>query len=525
MLLDTETIAQAREEERSVREAYDRVPYPSASQHRTHPDHLATLAILHGLEPAPPECCRVLELGCADGGNLVPMAVEMPESRFVGIDLSPRQIETGRAFVTELGLKNLELQARSILDLDASLGEFDYIVCHGVFSWVARPVQEKILAVCRENLAPNGVAYVSYNTYPGWRLRGMVRDMVLFHTRGIEDPEERTGRAFELVRFLAEAAGEEQDAHAVFLRTARDHFEEHRDRPSYLIHEYLEETNDPIYFKDMVERAGRHGLKYLTEADPHLTEIGNLPAGVAEGLQRFASDRIALEQYLDFVLNRTFRRTLFCHAGLAVERTAAPERLRRLYAASSAKPVSSNPDLRPGRSESFRGEEVKTFSTSHPLAKSVLVSLAAAWPRAVPFADLLEGEADEGSLADLLASLFWNGVVDLHALPPLCTETVSVLPRTSSLARRQARAGLLVTSQRRRVLKLDDPIARFLFLQLDGSRDRGSLVRLLEWEIAEGRLDLAVEGKPVEPERRPAVLEALLDHHLWKMAEHALLVG
>lgn len=525
MLLDTETIAQAREEERSVRESYDRVPYPSASQHRTHPDHLAALAILHGLEPAPPECCGVLELGCADGGNLVPMAVEMPESRFVGIDLSPRQIETGRAFVTELGLKNLELHARSILDVNAGLGEFDYIICHGVFSWVARPIQEKILAICRENLAPQGVAYVSYNTYPGWRLRGMVRDMVLFHTRNVDDPQERAGRAFELVRFLAEAAGDEQDAHAVFLRTVRDHFAEYSDRPSYLIHEYLEETNDPIYFKDMVERAGRRGLQYLTEADPHLTEIGNLPAGVAEGLQSFASDRIALEQYLDFVLNRTFRRTLFCRAGLQVERTVTPERLRRLYAASAAKPVSPEPDLLPGRSESFRNEKGKVFSSSHPLAKSVLVSLAAAWPRALPFEALLESGVDEDSLADLLASLFWNGVVDLHALPPLCTETISVLPRTSSLARRQARAGLLVTNQRRRVLKLDDPVARFLLLQLDGSRDRASLVRKLEREVAEGRLDLAVEGKPVGPERLPVVLEALLDQHLRKMAEHALLVG
>ncbi|HEX5718802.1 MAG TPA: methyltransferase regulatory domain-containing protein [Thermoanaerobaculia bacterium] len=528
MLLDSETIAQAREEERSVRDAYDRVPYPSSSQHRTHPDHLAALAILHGLEPAPPDRCRVLELGCADGGNLVPMAIEMPESRFVGIDLSPRQIEAGRAFVAEMGLPNLELQARSLLDVDAGLGEFDYIVCHGVFSWVSRPVQEKILAICRENLAPNGVAYVSYNTLPGWHLRGMVRDMVLFHTRGIDDPEERTGRAFELMRFLAESAGEEQDAHAVFLRTARDHFEEHKDRPSYLIHEYLEETNDPIYFNEMAERAGRHGLQYLTEADPHLTEIGNLPAGVAEGLQRLASDRIALEQYLDFVLNRTFRRTLFCHAGIPVERTAAPERLRRLHAASSAKPVSSEPDLRPGRSESFLGEEGKTFSSSHPLAKAALVALAAAWPRAVPFGGLLTSlgdGADEEGLADLLGSLFWSGVVDLHALPPLCTETVSVLPRTSSLARRQARAGLLVTSQRRRVLKLDDPMARFILLHLDGGRDRAALVRLLEWEVAEGRLDLVVDGKPVEPGRVPVVLEALLEQHLRKMAEHALLVG
>lgn len=525
LLLDSETIAQAREAERTVQEAYDRVPYPSSSQHRTHPDHLAALAILHGLEPAPPARCRVLELGCADGGNLIPMAVELPGSRFVGIDLSPRQIGAGRAFASELGLDNLELRAESILDLDASLGEFDYILCHGVFSWVGPSVQEKILAVCRENLAPNGIAYVSYNTYPGWRLRGMVRDMVLYHTRNAESPEERTSRAFELVQFLAESAGEDQDAHAIFLRTARDHFEEHRDRPHYLLHEYLEETNEPLYFHEMVERAAQHGLQYLTEADPQFTEIGNLPAGVAEGLQRLASDRIALEQYLDFVLNRTFRRTLFCHAGLRVERTAAPERLRRLHAASGSKPVSSEPDLSPGRSESFRNEEGKTFSSSHPLAKAVLISLGTAWPRAVAFGDLLQPGVDEEELADLLASLFWNGVVDLHTAPPACTEKVGEFPRAAALARRQAAVGLLVTNQRRRVLKLDDPVARFLLLHLDGSRNRDSLIRLLEREIQEGRLNVGVEGKAVEPERLPAVLSSLLDQQLRKMAEHALLVG
>src|SRR6187549_342213 len=113
-----EDLAQAREAERTVREAYDRVPYPSSSQHRTHPDHLAVLALLHGLEPAPPERCRVLELGCADGGNLLPMALEMPESRFLGVDLSPRQIEAGEAFAAELGVANLELRAASILDVD-----------------------------------------------------------------------------------------------------------------------------------------------------------------------------------------------------------------------------------------------------------------------------------------------------------------------------------------------------------------------------------------------------------------------
>ena len=235
-----------RDDERIVRESYERVPYPSGLQHDTHPSHLAVMGILRGMRPADPARCRVLELGCADGGNLLPMAFELRESAFVGIDLSPRQIETGRAFASDLGVTNVDLRALSILDLDDSIGVFDYIVCHGVFSWVSPAVQERILAICRDHLAPQGIAYVSYNTYPGWHLRRMVREMILFHTRGIDDPQEQTARAYELVHFLAEEAGQGQDVHAVLMRATREHFDEYADRPSYIVHEYLEATNAPL---------------------------------------------------------------------------------------------------------------------------------------------------------------------------------------------------------------------------------------------------------------------------------------
>ena len=48
---------------------------------------------LFGLNTAAPTQCRVLELGCAAGLNLIAMAALLPESTFVGIDLSPVQIE------------------------------------------------------------------------------------------------------------------------------------------------------------------------------------------------------------------------------------------------------------------------------------------------------------------------------------------------------------------------------------------------------------------------------------------------
>ncbi len=522
--------------EQSVRDYYDRVPYLSGLQHQTHPDHLATLAVLNGMEPAPPERCRVLELGCADGGNLLPVALEFPESTFAGIDLSPKQIERAIAGARELGLTNVELRAMSIMDAGASSGAFDYIVCHGVFSWVPEPVQEKILAICGALLAPHGVAYVSYNTYPGWHLRRMLREMLLHHTRNLTDPDQMAASAFELIQFLAEAAGGGEDTHARFLRESLQHFDEYRDRPSYILHEYLEQTNAPFYFREFAARAAAHGLQYLGDAEAHEAEIDNLAPAVAQKLRSFAHDRIELEQYLDFVLNRTFRRTLLVRAGVQLDRTMRPERMRRLFASSPCKPVADAPEIGPGASEAFRTERGKTFSSTHPVAKATLIELAAAWPRAIAFEDVVNGvnarlraahvpEEAELVVPDLLHSLYWSGVATLHVTPPRCIEHVSERPRATDLARRQAAAGLLVTSQRRRTLKLDDPMARFLLLQLDGVHDRASLLRLLDREVAAGRLDIRVDEQPItQPERIPSVLEALLDHHLKKMAQLALLV-
>ncbi|MBV8518849.1 MAG: methyltransferase regulatory domain-containing protein [Acidobacteria bacterium] len=526
-----------RDVEGKVRHSYELVPYAAAAQHHTHPDRLATLARLHGLTPALPERCRVLELGCANGANLIPMAMAFPESRFVGIDLSPRQIEEGRAELAELGIENVELRAMSILDFDASFGTFDYILCHGVFSWVTPDVQERILAIVRAQLAPQGLAYISYNTYPGWHLRRMLREMLLFHTRGIDEPELRAAKAFELVAVLADAAGDAQDPHAVYLRGAREHLEEYRDQPSYVLHEYLEETNAPLYFRDFAWRASRHGLQYVSEAEAHEAEVDNLPANVAQQLRAFASDRIELEQYLDFVLNRTFRRTLLAHGERALDRTMRPETMRALYAASPSKPQSAAPDLRTGMSESFHNERGKPFSSSHPVAKATLVALAAAWPGALSLDELASdvhrrlraaGAPDDADevLPDLLHALFWSGVVLLHTAAPLCTSVVSEHPRATPFARREAARGLLVTNQRGRVLKFDDPLARTLLLQLDGTRDRAALVRFLDAEAAAGRLDIHAGGTAIpDPSRIPSVLEALVEHHLKRMAELALLVS
>jgi len=519
-----------RDDDRAVRESYERVPYPSGSQPETHPAHLAALAILGGLDPAPPQESRVLELGCADGGNLVPMAIEFPRARFVGIDLAPRQIDDARAFAQSMSLANIDFRAMSILDVDKSHGQFDTILCHGVFSWVGEAVQEKIFEICRENLAPNGVAYISYNIYPGWHHRALVRDAVLFHTRDVDDLHEKTKRAFEFMHFLAESAGEGTDAHSVLLRTGLEHFENHSERPEYVTHEYLEATNAPCYFRDFVARAAQHGLRYVADAEPALGEVDALPANVAAKLCGFASNDIDLQQYVDFVTNRSFRRSILTRDD--APRSSAPLPVSRLFASSAAKAQSADPDLRAAVTESFLTERGKPFSSTHPLAKSALVALAAQWPRSIAFEELrtdmqarLRSPVERDALADLLTSLHAFDVVDLRATPPNCVNRMSDRPRASELARRQATAGLLVSNQRHRLVKLDDPVARFLLPLLDGTRDHHALLRLLDREAAQQRLDLSLDGKTaVDARRVPAILQAVLDHHLKKMVEYALLV-
>ena len=161
--------------------SYDEVPYHSFPFPETHPDRLAMIGRLFGLIPPDVTRCRVLELGCAGGGNIMPMAALYPNSRFVGIDLSARQVEAGTRNISQLGLSNIELRHGSITDVDDSWGQFDYILCHGVYSWVPAAVQDKILDICKWNLSPDGIAYVSYNTLPGWHMRGMIREIGRAH--------------------------------------------------------------------------------------------------------------------------------------------------------------------------------------------------------------------------------------------------------------------------------------------------------------------------------------------------------
>jgi SAM-dependent methyltransferase len=270
------------------------------------------VATLFGLRPADPAACRLLELGCGDGGNVVPMAYGLPGSSFTGVDLSARAIEHAAELRATLGLANLELR-RADLAVPGDLGTFDYIVCHGVYSWVEPHVRDALLATCRAHLAPHGVAYVSYDVYPGGHMREVTRQMLRWHLGDIDDPEERIAQARALLAAVAEA-GQPQAQWAL------------RQSDPALFHDELAEHHEAVLFADFVDHAARHGLAFLAEADVQEMQAGALPPELAE-------DPIAREQYLDFFKGRMFRQTLLCHAE-AERRAPTPDVVRGMLAAS-----------------------------------------------------------------------------------------------------------------------------------------------------------------------------------------------
>ena len=325
--------------------SYEQVPYRNDPYPSSHPDHLATVAILAGLAPPRVRDCRVLELGCARGGNLIPMAAALPGARFVGIDSSPRQVEEACELIDRLGLGNIRVEARDILELDRGIGTFDYIICHGTFSWVSRDVQEKILDISAQVLAPNGILYVSYNTYPGWHFRGLVREMMSHHVRRFTEPDVIAKEARGILQFVTKAAHLIEPVYSSVLEQELDYVNARSD--SYLLHDHLETVNDPVYFHDFASRARTRGLRFVSEVQGSLVPAESLPPDVGNGLRQLGADDVDFEQYLDFVINRRFRQSVLCREGAESEARASSFRLGGLYASARGtadRPAESSQD-------------------------------------------------------------------------------------------------------------------------------------------------------------------------------------
>lgn len=476
---------------------YDILPYESIAFPETHPANLAVLGRLFGLDTADLEGCRVLELGCASGGNLIPMAWHLPHTRFLGIDLSQPQVGEGQALISQLGLSNVELRQGDILELGEELGEFDYVIAHGVFSWVPPRVREHLLELIPRLLPPAGLFYVSYNTLPGWRMRGMLRDILLYACRGATKPSAQLESAQAAMQRI-ESAVEGLDAFSA--RYLKEEIKNLRDaHPSYLYFEYLAQHNRAFLFSEFVADLERHDLRYLCDTDLRTL----FPATYGEAVDRTLEDiedGIELEQWLDFVTNRNFRQSLLCRADAVLDDEIDLDRFATLSFSADLR-VPESPDLRRTRRANFLTPKGDPLVVTHPLTKALLIQLVARYPDCLPLDELMPDAARQvaaagaGKLAyqvnECLAelfSLFAHRAVSARPRPLRLEIQPADKPRASRLAAAQARSGVRrIATVHHGNLDLDSFAARLLEY-LDGNRTPEQVAERLIADLKAGVL-------------------------------------
>ena len=360
-----------------------------------------------------------------------------------------------------------------------SLGDFDYVIAHGVYSWVPPSLREALLRLVSDVLTPNGVAFVSYNVFPGWRIAGMVREMLRYHTLGIDDPGERVEQAKALLKFVS-VAHDDDDPYGRLLAAECERVSGYP--PWYLHHDDLADVNDPVYFHEFVAQAKRFGLAFLAEADFASMTGADLPEAAREKLDELSGDPVLRGQYLDFVKCRRFRQSLLTRAAQSSAPGPVRERVRDLLVSSAATPDIQTVDLAAGVEVQFRWGQRASLKTDHPLAKTVFLALRERWPEAMSFNELLAAVArlgygtvqadDAVALEGILLAAFGLRMVELTAEPWSAVAQPSQHPRASAIARSEAATSDVLTSLLHRRIQLDGPLALSLLRLCDGTRDR-----------------------------------------------------
>ncbi len=514
--------------------AYDAILYPGQPLAQAHPDRLTTLAALFGLAIPKLEASHILELGCGDGLNLIGIAQNMPNAQCLGVDLAAAGLERGNAVIQQLSLQNITLKLLDINEIGADFGQFDFIIAHGLYSWVPEKIRDKILSICKNNLTENGIAYVSYNTYPGGYLRNMVRDMMRYHVEEFDSAQQKIEQARAIVEFIADSARDDSDVYRQLLQKEHERIRQFLD--SSLYHDDLSESNAPVYFHQFMDHAKRHGLQYLSEAHFFETQAGVFPPNVVDVLNQVSDSRIAKEQYMDFLKGRRFRQTLLCHGDHKLEPLPCAENIMNFLVGAPVYPESGTKfEIDSCETVTFIGPEHSAIKTDNPLIKAALLHLGKIWPDTIHFKDLLnyafsacdiqlDVQESEKKLADMLLRAYAGAVVEFHLLPPAFVLHPGEYPIASHLARIQCTEGNKVTNLRHYAIKIEDPIGHRLLQLLDGTRNRAQLIdALTEWVCAEEEILRQFEAGSTSKANIYAKLSEQLESNLEELGHLALL--
>jgi len=474
-------------------ESYDQLPYPQISEVHTHPRIISAAAKSLGFtSPVDVEKCHVLELGCATGVNIIAMACELPNSQFVGIDYSKEQVTFGNKIIEELGLDNITLEYASITDIDESFGSFDYILAHGVYSWVPGEVKKKIFSVSNELLSANGIAYISHNCYPNWHLTMVMRDMMKFHARLWDAPMEKVENAVKITELIADAMQTKPSIYSEMLNMVRKRYIG-KDK-SYIFHEFLEEINEPVLLHQFMENAAENNLQFIGDTRFLRLSLNNYPAQVTDILDAFAPTLIEKEQYIDFIYGMNFRRTMLCHKNVALTAADSVEQFKSISLRNQAVKVQTQTMPSGQQMNKYTSKLDDTMTLDHPVTIIAMQNIISSAPQPIAFSELVEKtleaindsktaqmqSMDKNTIATTLAR--WlklahsNGFVEMTTFTPSISTTPGSHPKASRFARYQARSETTVTNLLHEAIQLDE-FCRQLLTLLDGTTSKESLAR------------------------------------------------
>lgn len=512
--------------------SYDDLPYESHPFPQTQPGKLAALAKIFGLQAPPVETARVLELGCAAGGNIIPLAARHPKAYFLGVDLSQRQIEDGQRRIGALGLSNINLRRKSLTELRPKDGAFDYIICHGVYSWVPAPVRDAILRIARDNLAPTGVAFISYNVLPGWRLRQTLRDALALHVAPTGSLRARVAQARELLSFLEQHTTSDSTWGRIFRNEAAQ-LKGMND--SYIGHEFLEDCNEPCSFSEFMAGAERNRLAYLGEAELSSMLPENMTPAGAPLLRALAGNQqVPLEQHIDIFTGRTFRQTVLIHK----EREAQCVR-NLLPAAMEGLHFLARPSFAFQREEGgqavFQDATGARFTTGDPRVRAAVEALVARLPCSITLDELvsaLEARAmavdaqTRANVADALLKMALASIVGASTEETRLAGSLSQKPVACPVLRGDAAANIASSANLRHERADFDVVALIVLPLLDGANDREALIEAVIAAAGEGRVTFALGGAPVtDPAGIAACAAEHVDRVLGECARNACLVA
>jgi SAM-dependent methyltransferase len=400
---------------------YDELPYRSLPIEWTAPERLALTSLLHGGPRSPLDNYRVLELGCADGANLLPLAYYRRHADFIGIDSANSQIALANSRKEALGLSNIEFIHTDFLTAAEYLsGQFDYIIAHGVFSWIPQDVRDAFLKLCAQRLRSGGLLYLNYNTYPGWNVRGMVREFLLAQTAGEANLKLRGQQAQEVAaKVVSSLTIGEHPYSQLMVSEFRFVCENH---VSYVGHEYLAADNHPYWRSEFLTLMRQYDLEYVADADFNYSS-GRIPEELAPRLKHEQLMGRSIEDTIDLLCYRQLHSPILTR-GRFVRRKPGGEELGNLLVASCLAPCPSSETEHP----MFQHPSGYQVEVKDEAIRVALLQLEPIWPRGLPVGSLFE---DLSQVMDDLKLLQRNGLIEFRCIEPgefgVCQESLNSL--------------------------------------------------------------------------------------------------